>query len=721
MVASFEKNKNLIFLVVVFIFLFFISSKFFYDSYKKELLQKSYATYDLNKKYINTYLNKNLVNRGENVLEVIQDNTKFDIFKTIEIRYEKLIFNKSILIDSLENFNDKSWNLAEIKVDVALGEIKKIENTNLYRFIPSLQFDKDDDVNIRLQLYKDSKIKNFIARLKFSNINYSQTKEDSRIFPKFINRLISVEELENSYDIKVDESKYATVEYVLNTNIIKKQLEVFILKLIIFTSIMLIPLTFTIGTYHNYILRKYVKKPVSRLNEHLENIINSKYVKLKKDNIEGTKEINELVKKVSKISSKIASLTNELNMNKESLELKVSTDTLTGLPNKKIFDFDLKNMFVSSISGYVFVIKVEDLAQLSKKHDTGYINNFIEHYSNIIKNTVYKSSKTDSKIYRFYGSLFAVILKSDDFKIVENTASNIVKEISTKMSKNFDVPPSIIQLGGTYIDLYGTIDSVLDSANKAYENSKVTQNSFSLITKEEIAKNYEEIDNNVKDIIEKSDFDIDFVLDTYSFEDEKLVMKEVAPQLFDYDGKKLMIGSFVSVAQKLELIESFDKQVVEKTVEFIKANSCEYELCVNLSYITIKNANFYVWLNDFVNKNQDVIKKVVFSITSYTAQMHKIDFISFVEEIDKMGLKTLLKRYKTEDFPLEQLDGVPVTYIRMHKDYTTGFTNDTLKKHKVKNILIYGQLNGIEVVADSVKLDLDYDLLDRLGAYATSK
>ncbi len=721
MVVKLGKKKNLIFLIVAFTFLFFISSKFFYDSYKKELLEKSYKTYEINKKYINTYLDKNLINKGEVVLEDIKSKTDLSIFESIDINYEKYIFNKSILIDSIDEFSDKSWSIAEVTVDVALGELKKVKDTNLYEFLPSRDFDIDNDLNIRLQLYKNSVIKNFIATLKFSDITYIKSYKNQK-FTNLTDKIISVDELKDTYKVDIDGFEYANVTYELNTELIKTELEIFILKLIIFTSIMLIPLTFTIGFYHKYIMRKYVKRPVSRLNEHLENIIQSKYVKLKKDKLEGTKEINELIKKVSKISSKIASLTNELNMNKESLELKVSTDTLTGLPNKKIFDFDLKNMFVSSINGYVFVIKVEDLAQLSKKHDTGYINNFIEHYSNIIKNTVYKNSKSNSKIYRFYGSLFAVIIKTDDYEVIRKVATNIIEEITLKMSKNFDVPTRLIQLGGTYIDLYGTIDSVLDSANKAYEDSKEKNNSFKIISKEEVAKNYEEIDNNVKDIIENSNFTIDFVLDTYLFDEtQKLIMKEVAPQLYDHHGEKLMIGSFVSVAQKLDIIDSFDKQVIEKTVEYIKNSNCDYELSVNLSWVSIKNASFLMWLDEFTKKNQEYMKQVVFSITSYTAQMHKIDFVTFVEEVDKLGLKTLLKRYKTEDFPLEQLDNLPLTYIRMHKDYTTGFTNDTLKKHKVKNILIYGQLNDIEIIGDSVKLDLDYDLLDRLGAYATSK
>ena len=86
-----------------------------------------------------------------------------------------------------------------------------------------------------------------------------------------------------------------------------------------------------------------------------------------------------------------------------------------------------------------------------------------------------------------------------------------------------------------------------------------------------------------------------------------------------------------------------------------------------------------------------------------------------------IGSKFLIKRYKLDEYPLSELKGLDIDYIRMAKEYTDNFSNDTNKKHKVKSILIFAELNNIEVIADMVALDEDFDLLERLGTYAISK
>ncbi|UTJ07805.1 GGDEF domain-containing protein [Arcobacter roscoffensis] len=714
--------RNTSILSVIFIVLFLSSSYLFYKNYKDNLVERTKNSFQLNLNYLNNYFEDNILVKRENTLLEIDKSVDLKLFKQIKVDYNRFIFDKNSLVDSVANFDDKSWKMTETLVDANFGFIQEVEGSSYFEFIPSNNFEQNQALQIRFQLYKKGEIQNFLTQINFSNLEMKKTMDGDKFF-SFVSTLIDLDFSSKVYDLVIDDIKVATITYGLNSYFVKKELQDFLLKLILFTFVMTFPIIFVIAFYHRYVFKKYVNEPIIYLNKHLDKIINNKFATIEKNKFEGTPQIVELTQKVSKMSSKIAALTNELNMNKESLELKVSTDTLTGLPNKKIFDFDLKNMFITSTSGYVFIIKIDGLATISKKHDSGYINNFIEHYSSVIKNTIYSHSKSDNKIYRFYGSQFAVISKNIDDKEAQEISQALVDDIVSKMSSGFDVPDELVQVGATSIDLYGTIESVLNSANEAYDKSKqLGNNKAYIITEKDVSKNYEKIDSNVKEIISESKFDISFVLDTYSFDKpDEIIMKELAPQLFDHNGEKLLIGSFVSVAEKLGVIKEFDKQVVEKAVEYIKNTNCNFEIAVNLSFSTIKDNSFIKWLEEYSLENKEVINKVVFSITAYSAFLHKIDFIRFVNTCSEMNLKTILKRYKNEDYPLEQLEKLAITYIRMHKDYTTGFANDVVKKHKVKNTLIFGQLNNINIIADSVKLDLDYELLDRLGAYGTSK
>lgn len=715
-------SSNTTILLIAFFLMTLLSSYIFFQSFKENLLKNSIYNYELNINNLNSKVDRLLLlNKKEDIKKEINTLIESKLFKEIILEYTRYIFNKSSLIDNTPSFNDKSWSLAEVIVDARYGYITNIKNSDLYEFIPSSSFDLTQPIHIRYQVYKKDEIKNIITKFDFSNIKIKSSGISN--IKTWFDSLIVIDNSDNIFDIKIDENIIATVVYKLETIIVKKQLQSFLSKLIFFTMIMFFPILFLLGFYHKYIFKKYVTKPINYLNTYLDSILGNSFSVLDKTKFEGTKELKELTKKVSKISTKIASLKNELNINKESLELKVSTDGLTGLPNKNIFDFDIKSMFISLVGGYIFFVRIDELAQLSKNHDSGYINSFVESYVNIIKNIIFKHSKTDMKLYRFYGSQFAIIGRNLTLVDARKMCEEIIEELEDRMPDIFDTPEDLVQIGGTSFDLYGSLETIISSANSAYSMSKKNgPNSFYIIGDEDIKKNYSLLDNSVVEVIEKGEFDISFVLDSYLFDNpEVLAMTEVTPLLYDHENKKLSVGSFISVAQKLEIADDFDKLMIEKSIKHIHENQFSYEVAINLSISSIENELFMKWLANILKENIDILDKIVFSITSYTAYLHKATFIDFVRNIHKIGAKVLLKRYKTDEYPLDQLEELELDYIRMNKDYTMNFTHDMVKKHKVKNVLIYAELNNIKVITDSVKLDSDYDFLERLGTYATSR
>lgn len=709
-------------ILVIFLSIFLFSSYVFFQTHKKKLVNDFINSYELNVEYLNAKLDLNVISNNKNfVLTEMKRRLNTGTFKSLTLDYNRFIFNKDSLLNNTTESINKSWSIAEIIVDARYGLINSIPNTNIYEFIPSDSFDITKPISIRYQVYKKEELKSIIAKIDFSNIQLNH-KSNKNITTQ-IDSIINLNIKDITYDIKKDGLVIATIVYKVDTINLRKELESLLINLILLTSILFIPVIFLTVFYHRYIFNNYVRKPVIYLNEYLDNILENKFTLLDKNNLEGTKEIKELTKKVTKVSSKIASLKNELNINKESLELKASTDSLTGLPNKNIFDFDIKTMFVSLIKGYVFILKIDGLSKFSENHDSGYINSFIESYVNIVKNIIFKYSKIDIKLYRFYGSQFAIIAKNINIEKAKKMCEEIIEELLDRMPDIYDIPKDLVQIGGSSFDLYGSLDTILSSANHAYDiSTKQGVNSYYIVGEKDIEKNYSLLDNTVVEVIEKADFDIFFILDSFSFDDpDKLVMSEVLPQLFDHNNKKISIGSFVSVAQKLNIVDSFDKLVIEKTIDCIKKNNFMHEISINLSISSIENPSFIKWLENTLNKNQTVLNKLVFSITSYTAYLHKSAFVNFVHDIHSIGAKVLLKRYKTDEYPLTSLDSLELDYIRINKDYTANFSKDIAKKHKVKNIIIYAELNNIKVITDSVKIDSDYDLLERLGIYATSR
>ncbi|RXJ90731.1 hypothetical protein CRV01_06165 [Arcobacter sp. CECT 8983] len=716
-------SSNTTIILSFFALVFFITSYLFFKEHKTKLLEQRVTAYHLNIDYFNSKLEKNLINHNVSQIEKeLQSLYNTGLFESMILQNKKYVFNKNTLINNTADFDDKSWNLADVIVDIRNGTIRKIENTSLYRFYPSARFDIEEAVKIRYQLYKNRQIKSFVTELNFSNFDIEKNYKPKSSFISLDFKLpIKNETVE--HEIKVDNETIATITYKFNLKDLHLEIKDFLFNLIIFNIVMFLPILFVIGFYHRFLFKKHVTNPVNNLNKYLDSILAGKFSMLDKKEYEGTKEVQELSKKVSKISGKIASLKNELNINKETLELKASTDTLTGLPNKNIFDFDIKSMYVSSISGYVFILRIEKLTQISEKYDSSYINNFIQSYVSVVKRVMASIHKTDIRLYRFYGSKFAIIAKNIDMEQAVKLCENTIEQLHTNLKDIYEIPDDLVQIAGTFFDIYGSVDSLLKSTDKAYDISKKKgKNNYHIIAEEELEKNFTQLDSNVVDIIDRAEFTLDFVLDSYSFDEpDKVIMNEAAPQLYTRENEKLPIGSFISVAEKLQIAHKFDKLVIAKTIAHIRGNDLEHAVAINLSMSSINDQSFMQWLETVLQANKDILDKIVFSITSYTAYLNKETFVMFVRNIHDIGANIILKRYKTDEYPLEELEGLQIDYLRMHQDYTTNFANDMVKKHKVKNILIFAELNNIHVIADSVKLESDYDLLERLGTYATSR
>ena len=84
------------------------------------------------------------------------------------------------------------------------------------------------------------------------------------------------------------------------------------------------------------------------------------------------------------MSIKIENIINKLNKNLEQLSKKLSQDELTKLPLKSTFETDMKEMFIQKANGYVFNVRIDDLAQYAKKHTNSEVNKFIVEFANTL-------------------------------------------------------------------------------------------------------------------------------------------------------------------------------------------------------------------------------------------------------------------------------------------------------------------------------------------------
>ena len=715
------KNISIILLMFVAV-LFLLFWSIFFD-FKENAFINAKTNYELNiDKYTNKFKDPTLLFDKTLLNEYRKDALSTSFISNIKIKYNKILLSKESLIYQTNNFSHSSWNLADVTTDAKFGEIQKIEGTSFLEFIPSASFNPNEKLIIKYQLFRNNEIINFLVSLDLNLLNNEDivNKEEDlfSIYKYFYN--IKLDE-SITKELKIADINYASVEYTINDYYLKKEIYEYFNKLLFLAFLLFIPITIIVVFYSKYIEKKYVIEPIQYLDKIVTNIIEHKFMNINDKIINQNSEYKNLVTNISKLSNKIASMANELNINKESMERNLLTDSLTGLYDKKMFDIDMKSMFVSSAEGYIFLLKIAKLGQIENVNGSVKTDDFILSYVNVINNIIFQHKDNKITFYRIHGPEFIILVKGLEYNDADTFSNSIINGLNEEIYKNYKLPENIFHIGGTKIDKYGTIDSILDSVNSAYLDAVSSGvNSYKIVEENLIHNEIEKTEEKVKYIINNNFFNISFAYDSYSFDDE-LLLRELKPILRDENGNEIAIGSFMSISEKLHLNTTFDKQVIVKALEYIRKNKINYKIAINLSIKTIIDKEFMKFLYDLVHEDKNVVNNILFSITSYTASANKGDFVKFVKQASELKFEILLERFKTKEYSLDDLSEAKINYIKIDKDLTQNIHNDLVKKHRIKNIVVYAEVNDIKLIVENVESDQDYKFLSKLDLYAVNR
>jgi EAL domain-containing protein (putative c-di-GMP-specific phosphodiesterase class I)/GGDEF domain-containing protein len=378
----------------------------------------------------------------------------------------------------------------------------------------------------------------------------------------------------------------------------------------------------------------------------------------------------------------------------------------------------MKDMFISKNTGFVFIVKMDKLKDYAKDHTNKEVDKFLIMFSNILNNF-----SKNIKAYRFFGSEFALIAKNMEEKDVIFSIEKLKLELGN-FALLFELT-DVAHIGGTHFNPIGTIPGIIASANEAYEKAKLIGANESFIRNDnDLARDMEEWRELVFEIIDHQKFKIGYIGQSYCLDvkdNHILVMEEAFTQAHDKNNEPIPIGTFVSIAEKYDKILDFDKSVVEKVIKYIKELNIKHQISINLSLDSVFDIKFKNWLKQCVLKNKDIAGQLVFSVTAYGAAKDVEKFKYFIQSVHSAGAKIIIKRFETKFIPLDTIKDFNLDYIRLARDYTNGICKNNSKKGFVEAIHELSSLLTIQVFAENVKDEKDYEIIKDIGIYGASR
>lgn len=662
-----------------------------------------------------------------------------------EIRLENAFFSikQSDLIKASKDLDNSKWDISNISIDERLGKVELINTNSFEKELLALENDTSKETNIESSVSSDENTYDFIPSEQYKNIKevtftFTATNENGKTvntkavlnvnktlvqvtrdvkfdyIPAWFIKMIPIELEEQSSEISNGWQTTAIIYVSANAGDAYAKLYEQAKNAIIYTII-----AFIVSMIILFIFVQYLLKPLKKIEKLANSIAVGKFETIQE--LPWTTEIKTVALAMNDMSRKIEAIINKLNNNLENITKKLSRDDLTQLNLKQNFETDMKDMFINKNNGYVFMIKIFELANFAKNHTNDEISEFIKKFATILSTTKTKDN-CKATAYRFFGSEFAIIGK--------NFTYEDAKEFSLKLQKQFEelgneyLKKDIVHIGATPFNPIGTTPQILQAAIETYEKATlIGQNEIFITDTIALSRNMDEWRDLIFDIVDNSKFELKYIGNAYALDDSTadIIMQEAFATIKDKDHLEIPIGTFVSIAERYEKIIDFDKKIITKVINNILINKVKHTISINLSLESISNTAFILWLEKTILEHKSIASQLAFSITAYAVAKDVDKFKFFADEMHQCGAKVIIKRFESKFIPLNNIKDFNLDYIRLAREYTHNVANDSSKQSFIEAIVELTNLLNIKLFAENVQDNKDLETIKNLEVYAASR
>jgi diguanylate cyclase (GGDEF)-like protein/PAS domain S-box-containing protein/excisionase family DNA binding protein len=202
------------------------------------------------------------------------------------------------------------------------------------------------------------------------------------------------------------------------------------------------------------------------------------------------------------------------------------------------------------------------------------------------------------------------------------------------------------------------------------------------------------------------------------FTDREPVHHEILVRIIDEDGKIILPGNFIELAESLGLIREIDMLVVRKLIEYLRADNRinqKLRYFVNLSRVSISDQS---WIKTFIAMLKETKvnpSQLVFEITE-TAAMSEIDVtLNFISMLKEMGCRFALDDFGAGFSSFYYLKRFEIDYLKIDGSFIRDLSTDESNRVFVKALNDVAKGMNKQVIAEWVETPEALKLLSDMG------
>ncbi|MFA7013706.1 MAG: EAL domain-containing protein [Desulfobacterales bacterium] len=438
-----------------------------------------------------------------------------------------------------------------------------------------------------------------------------------------------------------------------------------------------------------------------------------------------TIELKRVVEAMNRMTNKVKEMFEEQVVLAEGLRERAYHDPLTGLGNRRYFETQVAARLDrrdSVTKGILLLVKLNDLDKLNQDKGFQAGDAFLKRIAAQLQDATRRCESC--VLSRLTGGDFGIFLPDAPSWDAEKIAGEIATQMSRLAAERLAVTDNIGYVGVATYESNVTLGRLLSEADFALAVARQAgPNGWSVRTITEETDKMPLGQQQWKELLEnalrKRSIHLDAQPVVKTAESNQILHLEIFSRIIQEDGKLLSAGVFLPLAERLKLMSSIDRIVIEEVMRLDRSRLETPNIAVNLSPASLKDGLFLQWLQSSLKSLPQSAPRIIFEFAEFGALQNPEMVKEFSAFVRGLGHAMSLDHYGQSFSNLGYLKSIRPDYVKIDRAYTGELKDkESDSRFFIGSLCSVAHSIDIMVIAEGVETEQQVQVLRELNVDA---
>lgn len=435
-----------------------------------------------------------------------------------------------------------------------------------------------------------------------------------------------------------------------------------------------------------------------------------------------TREFRRVVEAMNRMTNKVKEMFEEQAAQAEGLQERAYHDPLTGLGNRRYFESQIAgklDQHDNSAKGILLLARIHDLEILNLQRGFQAGDELLKRVAVLLKEAAGRYA--NSAFARLTGGDFGIFIPNASPWDGQQIATDMAHKLNRLAAEQIAATDNIGHLGVAVYDGVTTRGRLLSEADLALGSAmRKGANTWDMRAITEESDTMPLGQQQWKDILVKALQERRISLDAQpvieNTQARKVMHLEIFSRIVLEDGKLLNAAIFMPLAERLKLVSTIDRIVIEEVMKLDFSRLGVNRVAINLSPASLEDDSFSQWVPVFLKNLPLEAPRINFEFSEFAAVQHLTLVKEFSAAVRECGHGIGLDHYGQSFSRLGYLQSLHPEYVKIDSAYTGELKDEENdSRFYIASLCSVAHSIDIAVVAEGVESEQQAQILKMLN------